>query len=758
MFYRVGLKLFARRNARLPAFCRLSLRTMSADKFEKLPTFARPAHYWLALEPCLKTFRFNGKEVIDVEVLEPTRFLKLHADEIEIKQAALKFLDGKEWSNLNVKLDKRWKTLTVELPAALPPQSVKLCLDFVGEHNETMAGFYRSSYKNAAGETRTIVSTQFESESARKAFPCWDEPVYKARFDIELTVDPALTALSNTNVIAETKTADGRKQLKYATTPLMSSYLVAFAVGDFEYLETTSKAGVLMRVYTMPGKKAEGAYALEVATRVLDYFNEWFDNAYPLPKCDLIAIPNFAMGAMENWGLVTFREVLVLMNEQTSHAVRRQASITIAHELAHFWFGDLTTMKWWNDLWLKEGFASFMSYVVLGDLYPQLNVWTSFLSDEVASALSLDALRSSHPIEVPINDPSELTSIYDSITYDKSNTLLRMLYRYLGPEKFKDGLRRYVHKHQYANTVTTDLWAALSEASGEDIGRLMASWTQQMGFPVLSVNVETSGGARTLRLQQTRFLADGTTDDTRWLIPVTVATKAGVQQKFVMSEKEHSVTLEGLQADDWIKVNHEFSGFFRVQYPDDTLQRLMAAVQAGQLNALDRFNLANDLYALVKSGRASAAQFLALYGASGGEDEFIVWSTLDGGVRALLNVLEHHDAELKRRLERFVQKTLEPVIRRLGFEAQPGEDPHRSMLRGLVLSTLSKVGHEETTRVALQQFEDRLFQEFVQSTFDSEARKGFARVFEQTVEGIRLNEQLAKRHSAAIADFLAAQQ
>ncbi|KAI6222984.1 Aminopeptidase N [Aphelenchoides fujianensis] len=437
-------------------------------------------------------------------------------------------------------------------------------------------------------------------------------------------------------------------------------------------------------------------------------------------------------------------------------------------------------MKWWNDLWLKEGFASFMSYVVLGDLYPQLNVWTSFLSDEVASALSLDALRSSHPIEVPINDPSELTSIYDSITYDKSNTLLRMLYRYLGPEKFKDGLRRYVRKHQYSNTVTTDLWAALSEASGEDIGRLMASWTQQMGFPVLSVSEETSGGARTLRLQQTRFLADGTTDDTRWLIPVTVATKAGVQQKFVMSEKEHS-------------------------YPDDMLQRLMAAVQAGQLNALDRFNLANDLYALVKSGRASAAQFLALYGASGGEDEFIVWSTLDGGVRALLNVLEHHDAELKRRVEQFVQKTLEPVIRRLGFEAQSGEDPHRSMLRGLVLSTLSKVGHEETTRVALQQFEDyvargtpipkdlraavfgqtpereqrernfeyavvqgnvqsqdwiylRLFQEFVQSTFDPEARKGFARVFEQTVEGIRLNEQLAKRHSAAIADFLAAQQ
>ncbi|KAI6222959.1 Aminopeptidase N [Aphelenchoides fujianensis] len=413
---------------------------------------------------------------------------------------------------------------------------------------------------------------------------------------------------------------------------------------------------------------------------------------------------------------------------------------------------------------VEEGFASFMSYVVLGDLYPQLNVWTSFLSDEVASALSLDALRSSHPIEVPINDPSELTSIYDSITYDKSNTLLRMLYRYLGPEKFKDGLRRYVRKHQYSNTVTTDLWAALSEASGEDIGRLMASWTQQMasaptGFPVLSVSEETSGGARTLRLQQTRFLADGTTDDTRWLIPVTVATKAGVQQKFVMSEKEHSVTLEGLQSDDWIKasahssfsVNHEFSGFFRVQYPDDMLQRLMAAVQAGQLNALDRFNLANDLYALVKSGRASAAQFLALYGASGGEDEFIVWSTLDGGVRALLNVLEHHDAELKRRVEQFVQKTLEPVIRRLGFAAQSGEDPHRSMLRGLVLSTLSKVGHEETTRVALQQFEDY-------STFDPEARKGFARVFEQTVEGIRLNEQLAKRHSAAIADFLAAQQ
>ncbi|KAI6230360.1 Aminopeptidase [Aphelenchoides fujianensis] len=818
---------------------------MAAEKFEKLPTFARPTNYWLHLEPNLQTFKFNGKEVIDVEVLEPTRFLKLHADEIEIKAAALKLADGKEWNDLAVKLDKRWKTLTVELPDELPPQAVKLCLDFVGEHNETMAGFYRSSYKNAAGESRTIVSTQFESEAARKAFPCWDEPLFKATFEIELAIDPQLTGLSNMNVVSETKTESGLKLLKYAPTPVMSTYLVAFAVGKFEYLEAASEAGVLMRVYTMPGKKAEGEYALEVATKVLDYFNEWFDHPYPLPKCDLIAIPNFAMGAME---------------------------------------------KWWNDLWLKEGFASFMSYVAVGDLYPQLNVWTSFLSDEMIGAFAMDSLRSSHPIEVPINDPSELSSIYDAITYRKSNSLLRTLYRYLGAEKFKDGLRRYVRKHQYKNTVTTDLWAALSEASGEDIGRLMTSWTQQMGFPVISASDETSGNTRTIRLKQTRFLADGTTDETLWLVPVTVVTKAGVQQKFVMSEKEHSVTLEGLQPDDWIKLNSEFSGFYRVQYHDVMMQRLMAAVKSRELNAADRFNLADDLCALVKAGRASAAQFLAFYEASANEDEFIVWQTLDGGIRAFLNVLDHHEPELKRRLEKFVHKTLDPVIKRVGFEAQSGEDPNRSQLRGLLLATLSKVGHEETTHFALQKFDEfvtkqtpipndlrtavfcvvgrhrsdgveqlrkvyetcgsaeirrdtlyglqqtpkrekreqvfdyailqgnvqsqdwihlflacstgnkaqqdkawaffaanqerlvkaygatteGLFQrcfsattgcqstakflkemeDFVQSTYDADGRKGFARVYDQSVESIRLNEQLAKNQMAAITRFL----
>ncbi|KAI6209676.1 Aminopeptidase [Aphelenchoides besseyi] len=892
MFYRIGLQLFTKRVSTFAPFCNVTIRKMAtSEKFEKLPTFAKPTHYWLYLEPDLKTFKYNAKEVIDVEIVEPTKYLKLHSDEIEIERAAIKLADGHEWTNLTVQMDKRWKTLTVALPSELGPQKIKLSIDFIGEHNETMAGFYRSSYKTTNGETKWMVSTQFESESARKAFPCWDEPVYKARFDIEMAIDPSLIGLSNNQVISETTTESGKKLLKYATTPIMSSYLVAFAVGDFEYIESKTNGDVVVRVYTIPGKKNDAEYALKCATTCLDYFNEWFDFPYPLKKCDLISIPNFAMGAMENWGLVTFREVLILLNEHSSHAIRRQAAITISHELAHFWFGDLTTMKWWNDLWLKEGFASFMSYVFLGDKYPELNVWTSFLNDEISSAFALDSLRSSHPIEVPINDPSELSSIYDSITYDKSNSLLRMLYRYLGPAKFREGLRIYVKRFQYSNAVTTDLWAALSEASGEDVGKLMTSWTQQMGFPVVSVSEEKSGDKkRRLTLKQTRFLSDGTTDDTRWLIPITIFTKSGVSTKLLLTEREQTVELENVPEDDWIKLNSELSGFYRVQYTDEMLKRLMEAVSAGQLNELDRFNLANDLYALVKAGRVSAAQFLAFYAASTNEDEYVVWATLDGAIRAFLNTFEHNDRDLKKKLEKFVCSVLEPVSKRIRWEAQKGEDPHRSMLRALVLNSLAKAGHTETIKFALDKFDDYLknganidpelrapifgvvareredgveqllkifengsaevrrssllaiqqsnskerreknfeyalkenkvqsqdwymlfvgcargdkeqqehaweyfkknhallvkayggtsdsmfqhcfefscfnranskfleeMESFCNSAFDAEKRKGFARVYEQTVEAIKLNEQLAKNHSSSVAEFLA---
>ncbi|KAI6205137.1 Aminopeptidase [Aphelenchoides besseyi] len=866
--------------------CNLTIRKMAtSEKFEKLPTFAKPTHYWLYLEPDLKTFKYNAKEVIDVEIVEPTKYLKLHSDEIEIERAAIKLADGHEWTNLTVQMDKRWKTLTVALPSELSPQTIKLSIDFIGEHNETMAGFYRSSYKTTNGETKWMASTQFESESARKAFPCWDEPVYKARFDIEMAVDPSLVGLSNNQVISETTTESGKKLLKYATTPIMSSYLVAFAVGEFEYIESKTNGGVVVRVYTIPGKKNDAEYALKCATTCLDYFDEWFDFPYPLKNLKILVFDliDWVLCAMENWGLVTFREVLILLNEHSSHAIRRQAAITISHELAHF-------LKWWNDLWLKEGFASFMSYVFLGDKYPELNVWTSFLNDEISSAFALDSLRSSHPIEVPINDPSELSSIYDSITYDKSNSLLRMLYRYLGPAKFREGLRIYVKRFQYSNAVTTDLWAALSEASGEDVGKLMTSWTQQMGFPVVSVSEEKSGDKkRRLTLKQTRFLSDGTTDDTRWLIPITIFTKSGVSTKLLLTEREQTVELENVPDDDWIKLNSELSGFYRVQYTDEMLKRLMEAVSAGQLNELDRFNLANDLYALVKAGRVPAAQFLAFYAASTNEDEYVVWATLDGAIRAFLNTFEHNDRDLKKKLEKFVCTVLEPVSKRIQWESQKGEDPHRSMLRALLLNSLAKAGHAETIKFALNKFDDYLknganidpelrapifgvvareredgveqllkifengsaevrrssllavqqsnskerreknfeyalkenkvqsqdwymlfvvhvvtknnknmrgniskrimhfsskhmvepviqcsnivssfrasteriasfleeMESFCKSAFDAEKRKGFARVYEQTIEAIKLNEQLAKNHSSSVAEFLA---
>ncbi|KAH7668119.1 CRE-PAM-1 protein, partial [Aphelenchoides avenae] len=306
------------------------------------------------------------------------------------------------------------------------------------------------------------------STYARQSFPCWDEPIYKAKFDITLEVPERLTALSNMNIVSETPTGKGTKVVKYATTPLMSTYLVAYAVGELDYIETKTKDGVLVRVYTVPGKKESGEFGLDAAKKALEYHADWFGIPYPLPKCDLIAIPDFAMGAMENWGLVTYREITLLVDpKQSSTLAKTHVALVVGHELAHFWFGNLTTMKWWQDLWLKEGFASYFEYMFVAATYPEFKIWQHFVQDEVGRGFDLDSLRSSHPIEVEINDPNELEEIYDSITYSKSNSIIRMLCNYLGEATFQKGMRTYLDRFQYNNAVTKDLWQAFSEASGQ---------------------------------------------------------------------------------------------------------------------------------------------------------------------------------------------------------------------------------------------------------------------------------------------------
>jgi puromycin-sensitive aminopeptidase len=418
---------------------------------------------------------------------------------------------------------------------------------------------------------------------------------------------------------------------------------------------------------------------------------------------------------MENWGLVTYREASLLVDsEKTSSRQRMHVALIVGHELAHFWFGNLVTMKWWDNLWLKEGFASFMEYLFTSQHCKEFEVWVHFVNDEWASGMSLDCLRSSHPIEVPIDNPNELAEIYDNITYAKSNSVIRMLYNYLTEPVFQDGLRRYLKKFQYANAETQDLWNCFSEASGQDIGKMMSTWTKQMGFPIVQVEQKVVDEKQVLKLSQSRFLADGGKDEANplWIVPITVTTQSSPETPIfcdILNSFEHEFTIDNVKPGDWIKVNSGTAGFYRVQYSDEMLKTLLPAIKSKALPVLDRFGIANDLFALVESGKASADQFLSLVAASVNEDEYVVWGALDHGVDALLNVLSYHeDASIKKKLEEFVVKVYEPVLKNVGWEASPNEPMKKSMLRPLIISRLSRVGHDATIEIARQKFNEHI--------------------------------------------------
>ncbi|CAJ0921272.1 unnamed protein product, partial [Mesorhabditis belari] len=613
------------------------------EKYERLPDYAAPTHYKIRLEPDFSSFTFKGCVEIDLDVLKATKWDHFEACEWTRVAKLAAHVFGKV-NNACDRFTNRGYS-----------QKVQLKIDYMGVHNDKMQGFYRSKYLHE-GQEKWILATQFESTYAREAFPCFDEPMYKATYDVTLVVDDGLTALSNAPVRAESK--EGKKHIvTFDTTPKMSSYLVAFAVGHFEYLEQKSSKGTLIRVYTVPGKKHLGEFALEVGTKSIDWYADWFGIPYSMPKCDLIAIPDFSMGAMENWGLVTFREIALLFDaEKTSTKQKAYVALVIAHELAHLWFGDLVTMKWWTDLWLKEGFASFMEYLFVGYNYPEMKIWLHFLNDELASGFELDALKNSHPIEVPIDNPNELDEIYDSITYAKSNSVNRMLCFYLGEESFQKGLRIYLQRFQFSNAETNDLWKCLSEASGVDVMALMSGWTKQMGFPVVAVS-KVSEDDKNLKLSftQKRFIADGSEDsaDSLWKVPLTFSSTSSPDQPFhrtVLSERSSEQSL-AVAKGEWLKVNQGTTGFYRVKYSGELLEGLLKAVANQTLPVLDRFGLSNDLFALANAGQVPISQVLSFVESSLKENEYSVWRTLDLGIVRISDTLAYFDSDgaLKKR-------------------------------------------------------------------------------------------------------------
>lgn len=590
--------------------------------------------------------------------------------------------------------------MTFKFAEALPKSSkISLTIDYVGCLNNQMAGFYRSSYKDAlTGEEKIVASTQFEALDARRAFPCVDEPAAKATFVVTLVIPPNLECFSNMPESKRITLSKEKVQISFLESPKMSTYLLAFCVGEFDFVQAQTEHGVMVKVYAPRGRSGSCMYALDCALKSLDAYNDFFGIKYPLPKLDMVAIPEFAMGAMENWGLVTYRDVDLLIDPLTaSNSQKQRVCTVVCHELAHQWFGNLVTMQWWDDLWLNEGFASWAENWSANLLFPDYKMWDQFVTDHLSSALKLDGLQSSHPIQVPIQHAEEVEQVFDAISYCKGGSVVRMICAVLGMNNFQKGLANYMTKHAYGNTETFDLWQAWELVSGMPIQEMMASWTEQMGFPLVKVVKEDWQDDKVvLELEQSWFLADGSKipEDGKnkvWSIPILVRTPAGIQADMVlMRESKATVTIPLKSKDDWVKLNAGQEVPMRVQYTEEMLVRLSKAVENKSLACpADRVGLVMDAYALVKSNQKMTPEALIkLLSSYKQECDCVVWQGLSDALGGLETVLSE-DGAIHSNFVKFARELVMPLVDKVGWDSKPDDGHLTSILRGIMVSLMS---------------------------------------------------------------------
>ncbi|KAL5559485.1 hypothetical protein UlMin_035696 [Ulmus minor] len=730
----------------------------------RLPKFAVPKRYDIRLQPDLNSCKFTGSVAIDVDIVAETRFIVLNVADISVRSGSVsltkrisskmelgerredqgwggtlswainicyncittfisnfvKYLRGdhKEeerssspgeivFQPLNVEIFEEDEILVLEFAEALPIGVGLLAVGFEGVLNDNMKGFYRSTYEHN-GEKKNMAVTQFEPVDARRCFPCWDEPAFKATFKITLDVPSELVALSNMPIVEEKVDGHDLKTVSYQESPIMSTYLVAIVVGLFDYVEDHTSDGVKVRVYCQVGKTNQGKFALHVAVKTLELYKEYFAVPYSLPKLDMNAIPDFAAGAMENYGLVTYREAALLYDDRRSAAaIKQRVAIVVTHELAHQWFGNLVTMEWWTDLWLNEGFATWISYLATDSLFPEWKVWTQFAVDSTIG-LNLDALEESHPIEVEINRASEIDEIFDAISYKKGASVIRMLQSYLGAECFQRSLASYIKKHASSNTKTEDLWTALEEGSGEPVHKLMSSWTKQKGYPVVSVKVKD----QKLEFEQSQFLSSGPHGDRQWIVPITFCFGSyNICKNFLLQTESHTLDINEMGEknsqsafSNWIKLNVDQTGFYRVKYDKELAARLKNAIGKKQLSATDRFGILDDSFALCMAQQQSLSSLLTLMTAYKEELDYTVLSNLITMSYKIARIVAEAIPGAKDFIKYFFIVLLRNSAEKLGWEPKPGESHSDAMLRGDVLTALATFGDEPTLNESIRRF------------------------------------------------------
>ena len=687
---------------------------MPASNAVVLPETARPSKYRIKLQPDLKNFTFDGEQSVDLLILEATSTIVLNSIDLEISNTTL-HANGTTLTSKSVTIDKDAETATLDFGETIQPGDARLEMVFTGGLNDKLMGFYRSEYTSQDGETRYLATTQFEPTDARRAFPCWDEPAKKATFEVTLVFSDEYQAVSNTPVVEEAVPGPGLKSVRFAETPIMSTYLLVFIVGNLTSIEERAAGGTTVGVWTTPGKEDQASFALDTSVKLLSYFNEYFGIPYPLPKLDHIAIPDFAAGAMENWGAVTYRETALLVDPDNSSAgTRQRVAEVIAHEMAHMWFGDLVTMEWWDDLWLNESFASWMGNKAVDWLFPEWEMWTQFVNMDTNRALSLDGLKNSHPIEQAVKNPAEVSQLFDAISYSKGASVIRMLENFLGEESFRKGLNRYLSSHMYDNARTEDLWSALETESGRPVTAIMDSWVKQMGYPVLQVESDRTGGQTTLSVTQERFVydrflgdgePDSDSDNEVWRVPVSASQGSEESAVTVMDGRQTQIDVPG-SGDGWVKLNPLQTGFFRVNYSTEDWQRLVPAIESLELHATDRLGVQNDAYALSRAGLLPVTQFLSLAQAYKNEGDASVWSDLASNLRDIEQLIS--DEAIHPAYQGFAREIFGPAARKIGWEPKSGEGHLDALLRSTVLSQAGSYHDPDVTAQASERFQKYL--------------------------------------------------
>lgn len=679
----------------------MTVTEFQGDEDYRLPRHSKPVRYVLRLAPDLELATFSGEEVLELDVLESTSVIVMNACDLEIERATIAVgapSTGESQATpveATISFDREQERVSFTFSSPFPPGRYEFRCTFRGVLNDKLCGFYKSTFVDEDGIGQTIATTQFEETDARKAFPCFDEPDRKAIFDVTLDVASGMTALSNGPELSRVDLGDGTERVHFGETIPMSTYLVAFIVGPLEATAVVDVDGVALRVFTVPGRTSLAGLALEIGAHSLRFFSDYFEIGYPGSKLDLVALPDFASGAMENLGCVTFREATLLADpENASRGEVEMLVEVVAHEIAHMWFGDLVTMNWWNGIWLNEAFATFMALQCQDDFRPSWNSFGSF-SRSKAGAFYEDALHATRPIEFPVRHPEEAAAMFDVLTYEKGASILWMIEQFLGRDRFRAGIRNYLRAHLYGSTETSDLWDALEgEAGSLPIRNIMNTWIFQGGFPAVSIQLDNgeSGAAIALRQEPFSYLPGSeqkvSAIGSNWLIPI-IAASIGLPNettRIILGSETEIVPTNGTP----LVINSGGSGFYRVHY-DDVIYATLSS-RLADLTEIERFNLTSDTWAFILAGRSALSRICDLGKLLRDDLDPYIWSILIGAF-GLMNSL----VPTKRRgeFESFAKEQLRPLFDQIGWTPNTGDNEQTPLLRAALVSSLGIVLEDE---------------------------------------------------------------